>query len=282
MGVIAELEAQLRELRAAQAAGDRPVLRTSVLTHVAWVPEDWLAAAEETLAGLAERHPSRTILLVPLPEAPDGVDGEVSVRCFAHEAGAATICSEVIRLRLRGRATQAPASLVVPLLIPDLPAFCRWRGRPDFDGEAFRQLVGVVDRLVVDSAEWPDVPAAYARLAACFDDVAVSDIAWTRTRPWRGRVAELWPGVADAERVAVRGPYADALLLAGWLRSRLRREVALEHEPAEWVERIAVDGAEARPPRGKRPTASDLLSEELDVFGRDPIYEDAVRALLGA
>src|SRR5439155_24639705 len=39
--------------------------RTSVLTHIAWVPEEWVAAAEDVLAGLAERHPSRTIVLVP-------------------------------------------------------------------------------------------------------------------------------------------------------------------------------------------------------------------------
>jgi hypothetical protein len=32
------------------------------------------------------------------------------------------------------------------------------------------------------------------------------------------------------------------------------------------------------PPRGDAPTGSDLLSEELDQFTRDPIYEAAVRA----
>ena len=35
------------------------------MTHVAWAPPAWLGAAERTLAGLSERHPSRTILLSP-------------------------------------------------------------------------------------------------------------------------------------------------------------------------------------------------------------------------
>jgi len=43
--------------------------RTSVMTHVVWAPPSWLKAAERTLAGLSERHPSRTILLTRHPAA---------------------------------------------------------------------------------------------------------------------------------------------------------------------------------------------------------------------
>jgi hypothetical protein len=76
----------------------------------------------------------------------------------------------------------------------------------------------------------------------------------------------------------VTGPKADALLLAGWLRSRLKRDVALAHRPAKAVSRIAVDGTRVEPPRAVPASASDLLSEELDAFTRDPIYEAAVAA----
>ena len=44
------------------------------------------------------------------------------------------------------------------------------------------------------------------------------------------------------------------------------------------IERVAVDGEPVASPRGWPPTPSDLLSAELDVFGRDPIYEAAVSA----
>lgn len=35
----------------------------------------------ETLAGLAERHPSRTLLLFPEPDAADGIAARVLLEC---------------------------------------------------------------------------------------------------------------------------------------------------------------------------------------------------------
>ena len=67
---------RLREESADETAG--PDLRTSVMTHLAWVPREWEEVAVETLAGLAERHPSRGILLFPDRAAADGIDAKVS------------------------------------------------------------------------------------------------------------------------------------------------------------------------------------------------------------
>ena len=272
------MERQLAELRRREGADGTPDLRTSVMTHVAWAPPKWAAAARRTLAGLEERHPSRTILLFPEPRGRDGVEVKVSMRCYAMPGVSREVCSEVIELRLGGSRAQAPASIVQPLLISDLPTFCRWRGEPPWGKPELEQLVDVCDRLVVDSSEWPRVPAAYEQLALLFDRIAVSDIAWGRGREWRGRVAALWPEIRKAERLSVTGPRADAVLLAGWLRSRLRREVALTRRSGPELTRVAVDGIAVDAPLGGPPSPSDLLSAELDVFGRDPIYEAAVKA----
>src|ERR1044072_8684808 len=48
---ITEVERQLAELRHETAQGPGPAQRTSVMTHLAWVPPDWADAAERTLAG---------------------------------------------------------------------------------------------------------------------------------------------------------------------------------------------------------------------------------------
>ena len=70
---IAEIERELARLREGSVReGGQPNLRTSVMTHLAWAPPEWQHAAEETLAGMGERHPSRTLLLLPRPEEPDG------------------------------------------------------------------------------------------------------------------------------------------------------------------------------------------------------------------
>ena len=73
---VREIERELARLRdASTEPGAPPRLRTSVMTHLAWVPERWVGQATETLAGLAERHPSRTILLFPRPDdRPDRLD----------------------------------------------------------------------------------------------------------------------------------------------------------------------------------------------------------------
>jgi glucose-6-phosphate dehydrogenase assembly protein OpcA len=273
---IREIEREMSALRAEPGAS-APYQRTSVMTHTAWVPEEWVEAAEDVLSGLAERHPSRTIVLIPQPHEEDGLDGEVDVEVYPVGEGRA-ICTETIRLRLKGGRASAPASVVEPLLLPDLPAFLRWRGLPPFGESQFEGLVDVVDRLIVDSTEWPDLPANYGRLPEIFDRVAVSDIAWARTSRWRPQLASLWPGIAEVKRIRVTGTAAQAYLLGGWLRSRLRHPVDIEYDPSDRLVGVELDGEPAPFPPGDPPSGSDLLSEELDKFGRDRVYEDAVRA----
>lgn len=256
---IAEIEQALVDLRY-RHSDPEPDLRTSVLTHIAWVPGEWQQAATATLAGMGERHPSRTLLLFPQPETAGTLAARVSLECHELPGLERHLCNEVVELRLQGDRSQAPASIVVPLLLPDLPVFLRWRGRPDFASPVFEQLVGIVDRLVVDSSEWPDIPDAYGELSAFIDRVAVSDIAWRRTLPWRRALAHAWPDLPER----VTGPPAETALVAGWLRARAGVEVE-----AERADEVAV---------GDHREPSDLLSDELDVFVRDRIYEDAVAA----
>jgi glucose-6-phosphate dehydrogenase assembly protein OpcA len=270
---VSAIERELAQLRA-----ESMDLRTSVMTHLGWAPPEWQDAARETLAGLAELHPSRTILLFPQQGSErDALDADVSLECYSLPEVERNVCSEVLELRLHGSLANAPASVVLPLVLPDLPVFLRWRGRPAFGRPAFEQLVDVVDRLVVDSREWDDVRECYPELVPYFERVAISDIVWGRTLRWRRAIAELWPGVRSAAELHVRGPLPEAMLVRGWLVSRLGRDVALRHEPAEHIELLAIDGQEVVA-REERTSASDLLSNELDRFSRDEVYELAVAA----
>jgi Glucose-6-phosphate dehydrogenase subunit len=278
---LADVDRAIAELRAATASeGGSPSLRTSVMTHMAWVPEEWVDRARAALSGMAERHPSRTILLLPEPNAgSDGIDASVALECYAVPGVEREVCSEVIELRLRGTRAKAPASIVEPLLISDLPVFLRWRGEPPWGAQELEQLVDVTDRLIVDSTEWDDLPYPYTNLATLFGRVVVSDIAWARTSRWRALLATLWPDVSDVGTVRVTGTYAQALLIAGWLRSRLGRDdIVLEHVEAERLEGIDLDGKPAPFPPGDPPLPSDVLSDELDRFAREPAYEAAVLA----
>lgn len=276
---VREIEREITSLRVAPGS-DGPYQRTSVMTHIAWVPEDWVEAAEDVLGALGERHPSRTLALIPHPEAADGLEASVEVSCYPVGDGR-EICTETIRIRLNGKTMLAPESIVQPLFIADLPVSLRWRGMPPFGERPFERLVGVADRLIVDSTEWPGLPAPYERLAELFDRIVVSDIAWARTSRWRTQLASMWPEIADVRGIRVVGTDAQAHLLAGWLRSRLERHVKLEHEPAEKLIGVDVDGEPTPFPPGDPPHPSDLLSEQLDLWSRDPIFEAAVRATVG-
>jgi hypothetical protein len=273
---VAEIERRLDELR----VGEEPAQRTSVLTHMAWVPPEWSRAAERVMEGLGARVPSRTLLLHPDPKAKaDRLDAEVEHECFPGPGR--EVCAEVVHIWLRGCTAHAPASVVVPLHIPDLPVFLRWRGRPPFGAVEFEQLVGVSDRLVVDSGEWHPggLKASLGRLAAVFDRIAVSDLAWARTLPWRAALADLWPGIKRARVLQVEGPKAEAELLAGWLRSRLRGGPTLRRREERRLARVEVDGQPVRPLRLAERSASDFLSDQLEQYVRDPVYEAAVRGV---
>ncbi len=278
---VADVESALSKLRAASApAGGPPDLRTSVMTHIAWVPSGWHDQARAALAGMAEEHPSRALLLFPDPDSgADRIDAEVSLERYPIPGAGRNICSEVIELRLLGNRAKAPASIVEPLLISDLPVFLRWRGEPPWEAQELEQLVRIADRVIVDSTEWDDLPYPYTRLAELFERTAVSDIAWARTSRWRTILASLWPDIADVGTVRVHGTAAQAHLIAGWLRSRLGRpDIALENIPGGRLEGIDLDGTPVSFPPGDPPLPSSLLSEELDRFTRDRVYEAAVLA----
>jgi len=269
---ISEIESELARLRCESAEdGGQPQQRTSVMTHIAWVPPEWLDAAERVLDGLRERHPSRTVILVPRPREEGGIDAELSVRSFP--LGQRTVAGEVIQLSLRGDRADPPASIVLPLAISDLPVFLRWRGEPPFGEAQWEQLVAVADRVIVDSSEWGEL--RYAELAKAFSQTAVSDIAWARTGSWRVALAERWPAIAEQE-IAVRGPRAEAALLRGWLVSRLARDLPAAEAAGELGVRL--ESEEVSAPRDEQLTPSDLLSAELDRLAPDRVYEAAAAA----
>lgn len=276
---LADVDAALAQLRS-EASRDRPSMRTSVMTHIAWVPADWVEQARAALEGMAERHPSRTILLFPEPDADDNrIDARAEVERWEVPDTDRGLVTEVVELTLRGSRAEAPASIIEPLLISDLPVFLRWRGEPPWGAQQLEQLVDVTDRLIVDSIEWADVPGPYRRLAELFPRCAASDIAWARTSRWRSHLATLWPAIGDVRTVGVRGTAAQAWLLCGWLRSRLGRDdIALEHDPAEQLEGVLLDGDAVPLPPGDPPAPSDVLSDELERFTPNPVYEAAVLA----
>ena len=180
-----------RRRRAARCAGfggvggrqRRADLRTSVMTHLAWVPPEWEEAAVETLAGLGDRHPvARRSCSSRARRSDDGLDAKVSVLAFplarqrsAHRGRGDRAAAARARASTRRRASSCRCSS------PACRSSCAGAGGRRSASPQLEQLVDLCDRLIVDSASGRDVPGAYRELA--FERTACSDIAWRRTEP---------------------------------------------------------------------------------------------------
>ena len=226
----AQVEAAMSDLRRHE---ERAAVRTSVLTLVVVVGST--DEANETLdvvRHLGARHPSRTLVLV-LDEEDTGesrLDASVAV-CAIDRGGRAVAVEEMV-LECRGPARYHLDSLVLPFTVPDLPVAV-WlptslpsRGDP---------LLEAADRVVVDTRVVGYQPDALSRLHALTRRVAVTDLSWSRLKPWRRLLAGLFEGhiyrpfLRDVHHLEVTGHAGPRHLFAGWVMSRLDLPRAVVH-----------------------------------------------------
>ncbi len=255
---VSSLERELARQRRARTAHAREqgqmVARASVLNLVVFAAREVHARrAARTIAELAFRHPARAIVLWTDRAAEHGTEtrlamhGELSGADEVHQ-----ICYEQILVRALGDAYERLASAVIPLLLPDLPVFLWWTDTPPFEQRHFTDLLDLADRLIIDSADFARPDTALPRVAEVCrlgrGRYGVTDFNWTRLTPWRELVAAFFD-------VPLRRPYLDAvtgirigftvdadgrevhpsqaLLLLGWLASRLGWRAAEALAPSE-------------------------------------------------
>jgi glucose-6-phosphate dehydrogenase assembly protein OpcA len=236
------LELELTRLRRAAVAHAKErgqaLARASVLNLVVYAEREAHARrAARTVADLALRHPSRAIVVLGDRDR-EGVVASVQLHCHVPQVeGGQPVLYEQILARVRGDFDERVASVVIPLLVPDLPVFLWWTGTPPSDARHLDDLVRLADRLIVDSADFaepdrtlPEV-AHLARLR-----VGITDLNWARLTPWRELTAQFfdvpgWRPFLDGI-TGIRAGFAvdmdgrdihpsQALLLLGWIASRL-------------------------------------------------------------
>jgi glucose-6-phosphate dehydrogenase assembly protein OpcA len=237
-----QLQQNLRDLAvpSEQGGAAHPPPRASVLSLVVHADEDGEAErASEAMAALAIRHPSRTLLLVTAPDdATDGLDATIRTQRARGPGGQTNLCFEEVRLLARGSTALHLASVVEPLLMSNLPTYLWWLGRPP---SSYDPLLGLCDRLIVDSAEFPDAMTGLAALdasaVASNATLKLGDQGWRRIAPWCQLIAQFFDP-PDARRylhrlrqvtveyVATPNGVVSAapLLIVGWLAARLAWE----------------------------------------------------------
>jgi len=233
------IDAALERLRekaadAAPAEGAALGTRTSVLTLVAYALDAAAAQrAGETIANLPRYHPSRSIVVLAQPSDDEpAIDARLSAHCHIAPGLEGQVCFEVVELTVTGRAARHLHSVVLPLLVPDLPVFSWWSGDLPGDLHLLEDVLDASDRFIVDSTRLSDAQSGLPCLESLVQHTAtaVSDLSWTRVTSWRRLIAQIFdsPSLApylgrltavDIEHDA--GSAAQAWLLAGWLAARL-------------------------------------------------------------
>jgi glucose-6-phosphate dehydrogenase assembly protein OpcA len=189
----------------------------------------------QTLERMSVHHPSRTLILLAQEQHPKP-KLEATVSAFTDMVGERLVANEQVLLHAHGSVAEHLASVVAPLLVPDLPVMLWWPGRPQFEGRLFNELADLCDRLIIDSDDGVDPGRDFARLLHVARrrtaQIAVGDFNWARLLPWRQVAAQFFdPPAVRAKLQSIRaveawsgasGSDAQARLIAGWVESRLQ------------------------------------------------------------
>jgi glucose-6-phosphate dehydrogenase assembly protein OpcA len=208
--------------------------RASVLNLIAVVMnEAELGKVERVLDGLSVMNPSRTLLLLAQHDrdAPK-LEGRITGQTRTETGHRVT--TERVLLHAHGEVALHLASLVTPLLIPDLPVILWWPGRPDFDSPLFDALCELADRLVVDTDEGfedRDMRRLLEVARRHHASASIGDFNWARLIPFRHLTAQFFdmPGMlAQLTRIqgvtvhhGADGSTTQARLMAGWIKGRM-------------------------------------------------------------
>jgi glucose-6-phosphate dehydrogenase assembly protein OpcA len=243
------IERQLTALwqQASQDEEHGGVTRASMFNLLVYVPSRTEASKlDEMLTDITAARPCRAILMVADGNAPEEtLTAEVTSRCTLPSASSKQVCCEQVTITAGGAQADEVPSAVAPLLLSDLPVYLWWHAVPRLaDKTMFRRLVDLSDRVVIDSVQFRDPEADLASMAAVLTETprwtAISDLNWARLTAWRALLAGFYdiagyrPLLNQLKQVTIRyaPPATDsgliptrALLLAGWLASRLRWSV---------------------------------------------------------
>jgi glucose-6-phosphate dehydrogenase assembly protein OpcA len=272
------------------------------LTLVAVVDEKRVREAETAAATAAAAHPCR-LLIVVRSQAPAASARNPESRLDAEiVVGGRLGPAEAVVMRMHGRLARHAESVVIPLLAPDVPVVTWWHDVPP-EQIAFDPLGVVASRRITDVSQTDDPIAALQQRA---EDYASgdTDLAWTRSTPWRTLLAGAMDTVSNRVVSASVTAAADdptAALLRGWLQSRLQvtpagkvgghlvqavslgldngEEIAIER--GDGVATLRRTGLPDRMLPLTRRQLGDQLAEELRRLDPDQPYAAALEAATG-
>jgi hypothetical protein len=221
------IEGALRDLLIEVHAEDEQAVPARVLNMIAFVDRAWAGEIANRLRGVGRYHASRLIVLSYEPRR-ERIDARVSIATEgSHAHGELALLRETVVVELGEKHLDDLPTIADPLVVTDLPTLL-WS--PHGHHDVVAELLALSQAVLLDSVEEPEPREALRRASELSDDAYVVDLAWLRSTPWRERVAASFdppyrrPELRTITGVSIRhhpASTASALLLAGWLSSRL-------------------------------------------------------------
>jgi glucose-6-phosphate dehydrogenase assembly protein OpcA len=219
------IDAAMRRMLRARHAENAQLAPARVLNLVVIVDREWKGEIANRLERAGRYHGSRTILCA-VQDGRTTLDATATVS-YDNPEDRLGVMWEKIELDLGCDHLAGLQTIIDPIIVPGLPTVL-WA--PHRHDEAVRALLGLIDVMLLDSDDFPSAAEAFERVFALGDQAYVIDLAWLRTTPWRERLAasfdlpERLQALGHVSELDIRhrdGSSASALLLAGWLSSRL-------------------------------------------------------------
>jgi glucose-6-phosphate dehydrogenase assembly protein OpcA len=269
---------------AAPSAGDSSgVLKACAMTMlvIADESEDPLEIGE-TLAQLMKEHPSRAIVIRLRKSAEPWLESRVFAQCWKPFGSRQHICCEQIEITSSDASLPDVPAVVLPLVVADLPVILWCRSGRVTDLEGFRELEALAQKVIFDSASFPDPDKALSvMLGADLPGTRVADLAWGRLTRSREMLAQMVNSEdllqhlsqTDEVRVHARGPrpQVPARYFAAWLSNRLALAGAfpkVEWELEEWTEHLSLKGVSL-----KGPGDFSLSAEVREIVGNGVVVD---------
>jgi glucose-6-phosphate dehydrogenase assembly protein OpcA len=223
------IEAALRDLLRERHASDRQLAPARVLNLVVVLDKEWKGEIANRLEQVGRYHASRTVMCT-VEEGRDELDAMAVMAYDQRTPAGIGVLYEMIEIDMGPTHLAHLDTVIDPVIVSEMPTVL-WC--PHGHQEAVEALLGLIDVLLLDSDQLLEPADSLANVEELLESAYVVDLAWLRTVPWRERLAasfdppERLKRLEELEGLEVRykaGSTVSALLMAGWLTSRLNWE----------------------------------------------------------
>jgi glucose-6-phosphate dehydrogenase assembly protein OpcA len=266
----------------------------------------------ETLAALMPEHPARAIV-VRLSGAGDrSLTERVYSQCWMPFGQRRQICCEQVEITVSDAAMEDLRSVVLPLMVADLPLIVWCRSTRLLAMPEFREIAYMAQKVIFNSGDVPE-PAGFLQRAeaAIGRGIVLADLSWTMLTRWREMLSQVFENQENAAQVAKLTNidvewggmrYITALYLGAWIRDSLslagvKTQLQVQRNGSDDHLRVRLSGegvaveltreddrmvvkrnGTSQCTNLPQPTDYLLMREELGIVRRDPVFEKSLKS----